>query len=210
MAAAKGAFGKRSSQEWTAANAGAHSAADPIDFGRKTTRAASRSNGSEPVLKLERTWLDAAQGAFFIFLGTYLYGSMGDNPFLWLIVIGLISSGALILANHFIGTAKLVVDDEGFRNEGLLLSKEMRWQDIHSFQITTINWTTVINAKSLKAEGSKSNVYVHIPNAAFKMKSLEFVKALLAQRPDMATATFEVMDHLGVARLIKNENRKAR
>ena len=210
MAIARAAFGKRNLAAWTPSET-PKSIGVNVAVSEAPPQASFRASSPDaPILRIERSWFDAAQGAAFIFLGTYLLNSALDNPFLWLMASGLIGGGILILANHFFGTAKLVVDSEGFRNEGLLLSKEMRWQDLHSFQITTVNWSTTVNAKSLKAEGSSSNVYVHVPNSAFKMKSLEFVKTLLAHRPDMASATHQVMDHLGVAHLIKNENRKAR
>ena len=213
MAVANGTFGKRvrpgtagqrAPTRKTANSPRQPSARQPAQSREDLARQARTIGAASEHLRIPHTWWDAAIGAFLVFAGWSAYAA-ADEPHLLGATISavMVAAGAVMLANHLTGRAKLIVDDEGMRSECLVFPRKIYWKDLHAFNIVTVNWVTNITAKSLKMDGSQSSGHMRVPNAAFKRKDLAFVETLLAHRPDMAEATLDVMKHLGVAKLVR-------
>jgi hypothetical protein len=160
-------------------------------------------NPNGEIFRIERTWMDTARGLLLVLTGTTIFKI--DDPSIILVAASLllIAGGLLMMLDHLLGKPRFVVDEEGFHTESLLLTRKMRWEDLYAFKVSTVYWRTMVNAKSLKAEGSTSNGYVHVPNVAFELSSLAFVRELLKRRPDMTEAMLDVMRRVGARKQIQ-------
>ncbi len=180
---------------------------------RRTSRPATASRArnavsqgpQQPILRVEAGLREIVYGIIGLAIAYAIFQAAEEGSLFMMAMAGLIlAGGALMLLNTALGKASLVVDDRGFRSESLLGTRNMNWEDLESFQITTINFVTTINAKARKkSERGNSSTYVHIPNHVFKRKDLVFVEELLSRRPDMADATVSVMQRLRAKKLLK-------
>ncbi|MGI9327842.1 MAG: hypothetical protein ACR2PZ_21670 [Pseudomonadales bacterium] len=194
MAIANASFGRRGLADDMPSRSGSPCLESPIQL-------QLHPNGE--IFRIERTWWDAARALMLVLIGATIFKI--DSPDIILVVASILmmGGGLLMIFDHLFGKPRLVVDGEGFHSECLLLTRTMRWEDIHTFEVTTAYWRMMVNAKSLKVEGSTSNTYVHVPNVAFKLSSLAFVRELLKRRPDMTEAILDVMKRLGAKKQIQ-------